>query len=116
MGGKISNFLLEKSRVHSISDGERSFHIFYQLCAGASKSMVEELGISTPEYYQYLAQSGVYKVDNMNDAHDFQETLNGRCFSASCCPLPVLKNYTTVLHKHNSSQTPHKVSTIDLLT
>ncbi|XP_049518220.1 unconventional myosin-Ie isoform X2 [Dermacentor silvarum] len=74
-GGRISNFLLEKSRVVSQSPNERNFHIFYQVCYGASPEMKKELGVANPDYYSYLNQSGVYKLEGINDAHDFQETL-----------------------------------------
>lgn len=74
-GGRVSNFLLEKSRVVSQNPNERNFHIFYQVCYGASPEMQKELGVANPDYYSYLNQSGVYKVEGINDAHDFQETL-----------------------------------------
>ncbi|XP_054854598.1 unconventional myosin-Ie-like [Eublepharis macularius] len=74
-GGKISNFLLEKSRVVSQNPGERSFHIYYQLLEGASPEQRENLGITSPDYYYYLNQSAAYKVDDMNDHQEFQETL-----------------------------------------
>ncbi|XP_067665712.1 unconventional myosin-Ie-like isoform X1 [Haliotis asinina] len=74
-GGKISNFLLEKSRVVSQNPSERGFHIFYQLCAGATAQLKENLGITTPDYYYYLNQSGTYKVDGMDDVQEFQDTL-----------------------------------------
>ncbi|XP_024077899.1 unconventional myosin-Ie-like, partial [Terrapene carolina triunguis] len=73
-GGKISNFLLEKSRVVSQNPGERSFHIYYQLLEGASPEQRENLGITSPDYYYYLNQSASYKVDDMNDRQEFHET------------------------------------------
>uniref|UniRef100_A0A671PNJ7 Osteoclast-stimulating factor 1 n=1 Tax=Sinocyclocheilus anshuiensis TaxID=1608454 RepID=A0A671PNJ7_9TELE len=75
-GGKISNFLLEKSRVVMRNPGERSFHIFYQLIEGANGDQKSSLGITKLDYYSYLNQSGSYKVDDINDKHDFQETLH----------------------------------------
>uniref|UniRef100_A0A8C9T5F4 Osteoclast-stimulating factor 1 n=1 Tax=Scleropages formosus TaxID=113540 RepID=A0A8C9T5F4_SCLFO len=74
-GGKISNFLLEKSRVVMRNPGERSFHIFYQLIEGASEEQKSSLGITSLDYYSYLNQSGSYKVDDINDRSDFHETI-----------------------------------------
>ncbi|XP_041074230.1 unconventional myosin-Ie-like isoform X1 [Polyodon spathula] len=75
-GGKISNFLLEKSRVVMRNPGERSFHIFYQLIEGASAEQKSSLGITSLDYYYYLNQSGSYTVDDINDKSDFHETLH----------------------------------------
>lgn len=75
-GGKISNFLLEKSRVVSQNEGERCFHIFYQLIAGADSETKEALGIANVEYYWYLNQSGTYTVDGTDDSKEFRDTLH----------------------------------------
>lgn len=75
-GGKISNFLLEKSRVVMRNPGERSFHIFYQLIEGASADQKQSLGITSMDYYYYLSLSGSYKVDDIDDKREFQETLH----------------------------------------
>ena len=37
---------------------ERNFHIFYQLCSGATQEQREQLGISEPSYYSYLNSVG----------------------------------------------------------
>ncbi|XP_077576442.1 myosin IEb isoform X2 [Stigmatopora nigra] len=74
-GGKISNFLLEKSRVVSQNSGERNFHIYYQLLEGASGEQRENLGVTTADYYNYLNQSGTFTVEDLDDAKELAATL-----------------------------------------
>lgn len=74
-GGKISNFLLEKSRVVSQNHGERNFHIYYQLLQGATKEQRENLGVTKPDYYFYLNQSDTYTVEDVNDKKEFEDTM-----------------------------------------
>lgn len=45
LGALVANYLLEKSRIVHQVPGERSFHMFYQLCAGAMAEEREALAL-----------------------------------------------------------------------
>ena len=73
VGGHVSNYLLEKSRVVGPAVNERNFHVFYQLTAGASQQDRTALYIESPSYYRYLNGTGCLTVDGINDAADWRE-------------------------------------------
>ncbi|XP_057774016.1 myosin-1 [Salvia miltiorrhiza] len=75
-GAKIQTFLLEKSRVVQCSEGERSYHIFYQLCAGASPSLREKLNLKNADEFKYLRQSNCYTISGVDDAEQYRIVLD----------------------------------------
>ncbi|KAF8672340.1 hypothetical protein HU200_049541 [Digitaria exilis] len=52
--------------------GERSYHIFYQLCAGAPASLKEKLNLKKVDEYKYLKQSCCYSIAGVDDAQMFR--------------------------------------------
>lgn len=70
-GAKIQTFLLEKSRVVQCAEGERSYHIFYQLCAGAPPALREKLNLKSAQEYKYLKQSNCFSITGVDDAERF---------------------------------------------
>ncbi|KAL5548017.1 hypothetical protein UlMin_003248 [Ulmus minor] len=71
-GAKIQTFLLEKSRVVQLAKGERSYNIFYQLCAGAPMNLRERLNLRMASEYKYLNQSDCLTLDGVSDAQQFR--------------------------------------------
>ncbi len=73
VGGRVTNYLLEKSRVVTPSEGERNFHVFYQYCKCASPQQKQQYSLQDPSYYVYLNQTGCYDVDGINDQKEYNE-------------------------------------------
>lgn len=54
-GANIETYLLEKSRAIRQAKDERTFHIFYQLLAGASPEQKKEFILEDPKHYPFLS-------------------------------------------------------------
>ncbi|XP_039610827.1 unconventional myosin-X isoform X2 [Polypterus senegalus] len=74
-GGKIVDYLLEKNRVVRQNPGERNYHIFYALLAGAEGELKDTFYLCHPENYYYLKQSGCTVDSTINDKETFQEVM-----------------------------------------
>jgi len=73
LGGRIINYLLEKSRVVTQLEGERNFHIFYQFCVGAQGSERQDFGVHEATSFDYLVKGNTTTVDGMDDMKEYQE-------------------------------------------
>jgi myosin heavy subunit len=105
-GGSIINYLLEKSRVVFQSEGERNYHIFYQLISGckADKELSAKMTLADAVDYHYLDQSGVVEVEGINDEKEWN--MVRRCFttlgfSEEDVVEPILRSVAAVLHLGN---------------
>lgn len=77
-GARNVAYLLEKSRVVNQSAGERNFHSFYALCAGASEEERARLHLPAEgaSAFRLLTGGGCLTVDGQNDVTDYADMRN----------------------------------------
>lgn len=75
IGGNIINYLLEKSRIVTQTQGERNYHIFYQLLSASktNPTLTAELKLQDPELFSFTGQSGVIQIEGVSDEKDFED-------------------------------------------
>ncbi|XP_017002294.2 unconventional myosin-XV isoform X1 [Drosophila takahashii] len=56
VGAKITQYLLEKSRIVTQAPGERNYHVFYELLGGLSETERSKYGLLEADKYFYLNQ------------------------------------------------------------
>lgn len=74
----VSTYLLEATRAVQHAPGERSFHIFYQLLAGAEQSEREKLGLvaASPSACDFLLPEAVSDLDDAAEYGTTRSTMD----------------------------------------
>jgi len=70
-GSATVNYLLEKSRVVNPAQGERNFHVLYQLAC--SRKKFPQFKLNPPSEYKILTTGGEVTVAHVNDCKEFDE-------------------------------------------
>jgi hypothetical protein len=73
-GARITQYLLERSRIVQQAAQERNYHIFYQLLAGCTDQERQRLRLTDASRFRYLNQSGCVQIDGWDDEALFAKT------------------------------------------
>ncbi|XP_055307856.1 myosin heavy chain 95F-like [Sitodiplosis mosellana] len=93
VGGYISHYLLEKSRICTQSQEERNYHVFYMICAGAPQDLKEKLSLGRPEDYRYLAGCTQYFATVSTDRKISESSKSKAHMTNGPIKDPVLDDY-----------------------
>uniref|UniRef100_A0A3B4V627 Myosin, heavy chain 10, non-muscle n=1 Tax=Seriola dumerili TaxID=41447 RepID=A0A3B4V627_SERDU len=74
VGANIETYLLEKSRAIRQAKDERTFHVFYQLLAGAGEHLKSDLLLEGFNNYRFLSNGNI-PIPGQQDKDNFHETM-----------------------------------------
>ncbi|KAF3852312.1 hypothetical protein F7725_005667 [Dissostichus mawsoni] len=75
VGANIETYLLEKSRAIRQAKDERTFHVFYQLLAGAGEHLKSDLLLEGFNSYRFMFNGNI-TIPGQQDKDNFQETMD----------------------------------------
>uniref|UniRef100_A0A8D2Q9B9 Unconventional myosin-VI n=1 Tax=Varanus komodoensis TaxID=61221 RepID=A0A8D2Q9B9_VARKO len=94
VGGFVSHYLLEKSRICVQGKEERNYHIFYRLCAGAPEEIREKLYLSSPDNFRYLNRGCTrYFATKETDKHILQNRKSPEYLKSGSLKDPLLDDH-----------------------
>uniref|UniRef100_A0A0D9XJC5 Myosin motor domain-containing protein n=1 Tax=Leersia perrieri TaxID=77586 RepID=A0A0D9XJC5_9ORYZ len=107
-GAAVRTYLLERSRVVQISESERNYHCFYQLCASGQDA--DRYKLAHPRNFNYLNQSHTYELQGVSDAEQYLKTrramdIVGISFSHQ---EAIFRTVAAILHLGNIEFSPGK--------
>ncbi|GJN20508.1 hypothetical protein PR202_gb07895 [Eleusine coracana subsp. coracana] len=105
-GAAVRTYLLERSRVVQISESERNYHCFYQLCASGQDA--DKYKLAHPRNFNYLNQSHTFELQGVSDAEEYLKTrramdIVGICFADQ---EAIFRIVAAILHLGNIEFSP----------
>ncbi|XP_019957019.2 unconventional myosin-VIIa-like [Paralichthys olivaceus] len=102
-GGRVEQYLLEKSRVCHQALGERNYHIFYCMLRGITAEEKKTLRLGDAKEYKFLTKGDCITCESRDDAKDYSHIHSAMkilTFSKSQCE-EIHKLLAAILHLGN---------------
>lgn len=92
-GAAIRTYLLERSRLVNVNDPERNYHVFYQLCDGASEEEKAALHLRPANEFRYLNRSSCFELKGVSNAEEYKVGERSRCQISQFTTVLVLEGF-----------------------